>query len=114
MSGLDRHTARAIGGDAHLAQSVTDVLMTPKGSLVLEREYGSDLPLLLDRPMNAATKVDLVQATAEALDRWEPRIVLRRVEIEAAEAGRMSLRLTVDGAGDTRALSFALIGEAAR
>lgn len=96
MSGLDRSTARLMGADAHLAQSITDILTTPIGTRVMRRDYGSDLPALIDAPINGETLIDVTLATAEALDRWEPRFVLRRVEVTAAQAGRLSLALFGD------------------
>ncbi|PTE15917.1 GPW/gp25 family protein [Pseudogemmobacter blasticus] len=96
MTGLSRTTARLIGFDAHLAQSINDILSTPKGSRVLRRDYGSRLPDLIDAPMNGETAIDVFAETAEALEKWEPRLRLRRVEITAAAAGRMSLLLTAD------------------
>ncbi|UWQ00854.1 GPW/gp25 family protein [Aliiroseovarius crassostreae] len=93
MSGMNRHTGRKIEGDAHLAQSVHDILATPKGSLVMLRDYGSDLPDIIDQPMNGETMVDVFQATAEALDQWEPRIDLARVQVAEAHAGYVALEL---------------------
>jgi phage baseplate assembly protein W len=98
--GLDRATARPLGGEAHLAQSIADILFTLRGTRVMRRDYGSDLPALIDAPVNGETAVEVVAAVAEALDRWEPRIVLRRVEIgEATAEGRLALALTVEPAG---------------
>lgn len=94
MMGLSRTTAQAIGFDAHLAQSIADILSTPKGSRVMRRDYGSDLPQLIDAPMNGETVVDLFMATAEAIDAWEPRLKLSRIEITSAEPGRAELVLT--------------------
>lgn len=94
MIGLNRHTGRAIAEDGHLAQSITDILTTPKGSRVMRRAYGSDLPNLIDAPINGETLVDLYLATAEALDEWEPRLDLARVQVADAEAGRVELTLT--------------------
>jgi len=94
VTGLSRITAREIDFDAHLAQSVNDILSTPKGSRVMRRGYGSDLPQLIDAPMNGETVVDLFMATAEAIDAWEPRLKLIRVEIASAEAGHAELVLT--------------------
>ena len=94
MSGLSSTTARLLPEDQHLAQSINDILATPTGSRVMRREYGSDLPRLIDAPQNGETLVDLFAATAEAIDRWEPRFVLRRVEVAAAQAGKLSLTLT--------------------
>lgn len=102
MIGLSRITGQRIDKDDHLTQSITDILTTPKGSRVMRRNYGSRLPELIDAPMNGETVVDLFMATAEALDAWEPRLRLRRVEILPKSAGAMALRLTGD------------VGEAAR
>lgn len=106
MSGLDRHAGRLMEPDAHLAQSIGDILSTPIGTRVMRREYGSDLPALIDAPINGETLIDLYQATAEALDRWEPRFRLRRVECTAAEAGRIELQ--VSGEVDHGAISLSV------
>jgi phage baseplate assembly protein W len=94
MSGLSATTARVLPEEQHLAQSINDILSTPLGSRVMRREYGSDLPRLIDAPLNGETLVDLYAATAEAIDRWEPRFDLRRVEVADAVAGKLSLTLT--------------------
>ncbi|MGR3435272.1 MAG: GPW/gp25 family protein [Shimia sp.] len=109
MSGLDRNKGRAIAGNAHLAQSITDILTTPIGSRVMRRDYGSELPNLIDHPINGETVVDVMIATAEALDLWEPRITVERVEVADAGPGRLELRL-LDTEGETIPL---LLGEAA-
>lgn len=96
MSGVSRSTARVIDPDLHLTQSITDILTTPKGSRVMRRDYGSLLPELIDAPMTGETVIDVFAATAEALDAWEPRLRLRRVEVGAVSLGRMTLRLTAD------------------
>ncbi len=94
MIGTSRSTGRLIDDQVRLAQSIGDILSTPKGSRVMRRDYGSDLPDIIDQPMNGETVVDLFAATAEAIDSWEPEFALRRVEIAAASAGRVELRLT--------------------
>ncbi len=93
MTGMSRHTGRTIGDDAHLAQSIADILTTPVGSRVMRRDYGSRLPDLIDAPMNGETLIDVFAATADALDRWEPRIVLTRVQVTEASAGVVELQL---------------------
>ena len=91
---MNRHTGRALSGDDHLGQSVVNILSTPKGTMVMLRDYGSDVPGILDQPMNGETLVDLFQAIAEALDDWEPRIQLERVQLVAASAGQAEFNLT--------------------
>ena len=81
MQGMNANNGRSIVDLAHLAQSVADVLTTPIGTRVMRREYGSQLPDLIDWPTNAATRLLAYAATAMALMRWEPRIRLNRVEL---------------------------------
>lgn len=91
--GLGSADGLAVAGEAHLRQSIRDILLTPIGSRVMNRAYGSNAPALLDAPMNPGTVADLVAATAEALYAWEPRVTLKRVVVVAAEAGRLGLDL---------------------
>jgi uncharacterized protein len=96
MIGIDATTGRHLGGAAHIKQSIRDILTTRIGTRVMRREYGSNLPLLVDNPINEALKVELFAATAEALARWEPRFRLEAVYLsEASSAGRIAV--TVEG-----------------
>ena len=100
MAGLSRHTGEPIDEAAHIRQSLQDILTTPVGSRVLNRGYGSRLHELVDRPLNAATQVDVFQATADAVAQWEPRVRVARVGVVAAEAGHLTIELhTVDREG---------------
>ena len=112
MIGLNRHTGRKIEGAAHLAQSILDILTTPKGTLVMQRDYGSDLPDVIDQPLNGETLIDAYQATAEALDLWEPRIDLARIQVVDTRAGYAEFELT-DADGNVISMPVDLNAEAA-
>lgn len=112
MAGLAATSLRRIDDAAHLEQSIADILMTPVGSRVMRRDYGSRLAEIVDQPMNGETVVDIFLATAEALAEWEPRFRARRVQVERAEAGRFDLVVEGDVAGVTRAVRTALGGGA--
>ena len=71
MRGMSAETGASLEGDDHLRQSIADILTTPVGSRVMRREYGSELPFLIDQPMNPATRQALYAATAAALARWQ-------------------------------------------
>jgi phage baseplate assembly protein W len=86
MRGMNAGTGAAIEGDAHLAQSVADILTTPIGTRVMRRDYGSLLFELIDAPFNLATQLQFFAAVALALLRWEPRIRLTRVAVVRGEA----------------------------
>ena len=59
----------------------------------MRRDYGSDLPNLIDGPMTPGFTVDLYMATAEALEAWEPRLRLISVEAVDARPGKVTLLL---------------------
>ncbi len=97
MIGMNAHTGKALAGNAHLAQSIADILTTPVGSRVMRRDYGSNLPALIDAPANPATRALLYAATATALARWEPRIVVQRIQLDASQAQQARFTLTITG-----------------
>ena len=100
MIGMGRGDGRALGGDAHLQQSLADLLTTPKGSRVMRRGYGVDLGALIDAPLGQRTAVDFFMACAEAFGEWEPRYRLRRVQVaDAGPDGAVTVSLSgvVDG-----------------
>ena len=93
MAGMNAATGRTLDGIAHMRQSVRDILTTRVGTRVGRRAYGSELMGLADRPLTAETLVDVYAATAEAIERWEPRLRLESVEATAAANGRLVVRL---------------------
>jgi phage baseplate assembly protein W len=106
MIGMSTTTGRAIGTLEHIRQSIRDILTTPIGTRVMRREYGSLLPYLVDAPMDQATVIDIIQASAGAIARWEPRVRVERIAVDTVDAdGHLTLAL------DVRVLET---GEAAR
>lgn len=93
MLGTNATTGKALSGIDHLRQSITDILTTPIGSRVMRREYGSNLFQLVDAPMNRSTAMDLMAATVDALERWEPRIRVTKVTPSVPAAGGVEIAL---------------------
>ena len=89
MIGMNASTGRATAGLAHLYQSISKILTTPIGTRIARRDFGSELPDLIDAPNNGATRVRLYAAIATALMQWEPRLRLTRVQLstELSDAG---------------------------
>lgn len=79
--GMSRTTGALLSPDDHLKQSIYDLLMTPIGSRLLRREYGSLIPFLIDQPVNPATKLKMMAAIATAVIKWEPRVKVRQVQL---------------------------------
>lgn len=93
MNGIDRTSGKRLSGQAHLRQSIQDILTTPLGTRVMRRDYGSRLFELVDAPVNAETIAEVYAATAEALDRWEPRLRLTNIDVQAVRGGHITLSL---------------------
>jgi phage baseplate assembly protein W len=94
MNGTDASTGKWLTGLDHLRQSIADILTTPLGSRVMRRDYGSNLPFLVDAPMNAETLAEVYAATADALQKWEPRIQVSKVTATSAQIGAIQISVT--------------------
>jgi len=84
--GIDRQTGQVLTGWAHCAQSIAVILSTAIGTRIMRRTFGSDVPRLVDRPSNHASVVLFVGRVADALQKWEPGFVLRKVQVLALGA----------------------------
>lgn len=91
---MDSSTGKSLAGLDHLRQSVRDILTTPLGSRVMRRDYGSGLYALVDAPMNKATIVEIMAATATALRKWEPRLKVETVRVDKVHEGSLEISLT--------------------
>ena len=92
--GMNVLNGRSLTGLDHLKQSIADILNTPIGSRVMRRDYGSKLFSLIDAPLNRGTLVDIYAATAEALMKWEDRLLVSAVDITSAQLGQIALKIT--------------------
>ncbi|MFP2424714.1 GPW/gp25 family protein [Enterobacter ludwigii] len=92
--GMNSATGKAITDAEHLRQSVKDILITPQGSRIARREYGSLLSALIDQPQNPALRLQMMSAVYVALMRWEPRLTLDAITINSGFDGSMVVDLT--------------------
>ena len=82
----DRHF-KILPWQEHIDQSIGDILSTPIGTRVMRPDYGSRIPRLVDRPINQGWKLEVYVAAVEALGRWEPRIRVKQVKVDAIGIG---------------------------
>ncbi|MBS9426376.1 GPW/gp25 family protein [Photorhabdus caribbeanensis] len=92
--GMNRQTGRSLTDLDHVRQSVSDILLTPVGSRLERRTYGSLLPELIDWPQNAALRLQMMAATYTAISRWEPRINLTAITINTQQDGKMTVDIS--------------------
>lgn len=96
VKGMSRSTGQRTDQTDHILQSVRDILMTPIGSRVMRRDYGSLLPFLIDAPINAYFIMQLRASVIHALMRWETRVTPTRIELmtdDSASQGVASLMI---------------------
>ena len=92
--GMNRNTGLGISDTEHISQSMRDILLTPVGSRVMRREYGSLLSALIDMPQNPALRLQIMVACYSAIQKWEPRIGLTASSFETGYAGEMYVDIT--------------------
>lgn len=93
-SGMSRDTGGALTDLDHIRQSVRDILLTPVGSRVMRRSYGSLLSALIDQPQNEALRLQIMSACYMAILQWEPRVKLTGISYESAFDGGMVVEIT--------------------
>lgn len=93
MIGMNAATGRTINGLDHIRQSLANILTTPIGSRIMRRDYGSEVPELIDQPLNGATQLRIYAAVAYAVMLWEPRISLTNLQLERGQSGESTLIL---------------------
>ena len=79
-----------------IAQNIRTLLLTPKGSVVLDRDFGVDYSLL-DLPIDIA-KARLTAEIAAAINRYEPRAKLLAADYSQSVPlnGALNVVLTLD------------------
>ncbi|MFJ5349845.1 GPW/gp25 family protein [Pectobacterium parvum] len=92
--GMSRDSGQTLGDIEHIRQSVRDILITPVGSRVMRRDYGSLLSALIDQPQNPAVKLQVMAACYMALLRWEPRITLTAINLSSTFDGKLAVDIT--------------------
>ncbi|MDU4425363.1 MAG: GPW/gp25 family protein [Raoultella sp.] len=92
--GMNAAGTGTLTDEDHVWQSVNDILLTPVGSRLMRRNYGSLCPGLIDSPKNDVTRLQLMSATVIALSAWEPRIVLDAINVTYSNSGAVTAELS--------------------
>lgn len=96
--GMNRDNGKAITDIDHIRQSMRDILITPEGSRIARRDYGSLLSVLIDQPQNDVIRLQVMAAVYVAISRWEPRVRLSTVNLTSDFDGSMQVDLTAQRA----------------
>ncbi len=93
-TGVNAVTGKPLSDWDHVQQSIRIILTTPIGSRVMRRDFGSDLPDLIDAKMIQRNVLAIYSATATAIHRWEPRFRIRGGRVDSADvSGRLAIEI---------------------
>jgi len=81
-------------GISEIVQNVKTILTTPLGSVPLDRGFGIDLAPL-DAP-TTFTQAELTPLIIEAIQTYEPRVVVESVSYQATDQGMLIPRVTLE------------------
>lgn len=114
-----RRTIATVDGDDSVRQAVLLLLSTRPGERVMRPDYGCDLHQLLFSPNDDTTAALAIHYIRRALERWEPRVDVLRVDASPHPEAPHQLQIFLEYQVRTTqlveqlALDFALDGEAA-
>lgn len=92
--GMNRETGKPLSDADHLRQSIRDILSTRIGTRTMLRDYGSNIPELVDEPINRSTIAAIKADVINALNIWEPRMKIKRVTLtEVLASGQLTFDL---------------------
>lgn len=105
--GMNSRTGLSISEVEHIRQSVRDILVTPVGSRVMRREYGSLLSQMIDQPQTPALRLQIMAACYSAIQKWEPRVDLSTITFELSETDG-GLYVDITGTRTETSMPFSL------
>jgi uncharacterized protein len=85
---IDPHGAIALArGEEDVDQAIALILSTAPGERPMRPEFGCQVHDFIFDTLDAATVGKMESAIRAALDRWEPRIEVERVEFDLTRSG---------------------------
>jgi hypothetical protein len=87
-------------------ESIARILTTPLVSRVNMPEYGSRLFELIDKPVNDEWILDATRYTFEAIEKNEPRVSIKKVQISTGDTVTINIEYTENGETVVMNLNF--------
>lgn len=90
---MDINTGKRLEVNAHIKQSIFDILLTPKGETVLNRDYGSNVYKYMDHPLNIVG-AEIGAEIIDAITKFEQRVKLKQIKpIVVNSEGRLEIQI---------------------
>ena len=88
---MSRYTGAEIAELEHIRESLEDIAITPIGSRVMRRNYGTLLFNLIDQPIGEALYLRIYSTLYAAYVRWENRIEISQIQVVELNKGQLIL-----------------------
>ncbi|QIH08911.1 MULTISPECIES: GPW/gp25 family protein [unclassified Pseudomonas] len=101
-------SGEVVEGLRDIDQAIRIILTTPKGSDAHRPEFGSNIHLYIDWPVNRVIP-HLVREAVDSIRQWEPRVSVVQVQV-AIEGSQVTLRVqwrVADGVTQLTEVSYA-------
>jgi len=85
-----------VDGEASVRQAILLLLSTRRGERVMRPDYGCELHRLVFAPNDATTHGLAIHYVRRALERWEPRIDIRRIDAGAEPTAPERMFVSLD------------------
>jgi phage baseplate assembly protein W len=109
MASIDVSTGALLDDLAEIRQSITTILLTPIGTRVKRRNFGSLIFDLVDSPATPKGALRLIAASADAIERWEPRVRFVSAKLTPNADGRAVLSTVCQLRADGRPLEIPVV-----
>ena len=80
-AGVSAATGKLLTDWQHVQQSITKILTTRLNTRVMRRDFGSELPDLIDAKMTGRNVLAVYSAAAAAIRKWEPRFQVKSARL---------------------------------
>lgn len=91
----DRNQLAMADGDTAVRQSIYLIVMTVPGERVLRPEFGCRIHELIFDPLSKETFILAKEHVEEAIRRWEPRIDIIDLVVEAGDIDRAEMIINI-------------------
>ncbi len=92
----ERGTISLTGDENEIEQSIQIIMNTAPGQRVMRPEFGCRIHELVFAPNNATTAGLAIRYVNEALGQWEPRITVKRVDVNPDPDDDSRLLISID------------------
>lgn len=82
-------------GNASVREVMLNILLTRPGERLMRPEFGAGLRDFIHHPNNQTTRALIADVTRKSISRWEPRVTVEEVHVEADTQSMSVVNLSI-------------------